>query len=489
MENLFVTATPESEGIDSGCVERMVKAFDENGLYMHSFVLWRRGKVLAEGYWKPFKMDMKHRMYSTTKSFVAGAIGLLADEGKIHLDDPVCTYFPEFQEEKLHPFLQKMTIRNLLEMRSPHTTTYSLKKDKWVESFFETEPERPAGTVFRYDTSATYILNVICERIAGKPFIDYMKDKMLREVGFSEDAWCVKSPDGYSWGGSGLQCTTRDLVRFAYILMKKGKVGGKQLLSEAFIEEATSKRTVPTTRNQPINYGYGYQIWKPNEEAFAFNGMGGQIVICYPEKELIFACTADNQGIDYAYKAVYDTVFGDNILKNMHETALPENPAAYESLQKTISRLTLQKPLGKEKSEFMKELNGKTFRMPENPMGIEKVSFSFGETDGVFRYKNQRGEKEIPFGFGEYTEIEFPETHYSGDTIGTPKGTGYRALAVGVWPGEKEFVLRVNIIDDYFGNLTISCGFNGETMGLIMNKTAEGFLEEYVGTATGFEEK
>ncbi len=488
MENIFLTATPESEGIDSRHVERMVEAFNKNGLYMHSFLLWRRGKLLAEGYWKPFEKDTKHRMYSTTKSFVAGAIGLLADEGKIYLDDPVHKYFPEFEKEKLHPFLQKMTIRNLLEMRSPHDTTYSLQGKRWKESFFETKPERPAGTVFYYDTSATYILNVICERVSGQPFIDYMKDKMLHKVGFSEDAWCIKSPDGYSWGGSGLICTTRDIARYAYILMKKGNIGRKQLLSETYIEEATAKRVSPTYRKQPMGYGYGYQIWKLNEQSFAFNGMGCQCVICYPEKELIFACTADNQGIEYAYKEIYDSIFHHEIMENLSDEALPENFAAYESLQKKLSGLTLQKPLGKAKSPFMQALHGKTFRMEKNAMGIEKVIFSFGEKGGVFRYINQRGEKEIPFGYGEYTAFEFPETHYSGDTIGTPKGTGYRALSIGVWPGEKEFVLRVNVIDDYFGNLTVSCGFCDDTIGLIMNKTAEGFLDDYEGFAAGFEE-
>ena len=42
------------------------------------------------------------------------------------------------------------------------------------------------------------------ERLTGKPFLEYMKDKILRKLGFSEDAWCIQAPDGYSWGGSGI---------------------------------------------------------------------------------------------------------------------------------------------------------------------------------------------------------------------------------------------------------------------------------------------
>lgn len=183
------------------------------------------------------------------------------------------------------------------------------------------------------------------------------------------------------------------------------------------------------------------------------------------------------------------TALYQEIIETLSDEALPENPVAYESLRRKLSNLTLHKPAGKAKTEFMAVLGGKTFRMQENVMGIEKVSFVFGENSGIFRYVNQRGEKEIPFGYGEYMECKFPETHYSADTIGTPKGEGYRTLSVGVWPGEKEFVLRANIVDDYFGNLTISCGFNDDTIGLTMDKTAEGFLEDYQGIAGGFEEK
>ncbi len=485
MDNLFLKVTPESEGLDSRHILEMVKKFNEDELYMHSFLLMRRGKILAEGYYAPFTKDTKHRMYSSTKSFVAGAIGLLADEGKIHLDDPVHLYFPEFEKEELHPFIKKMTIRNLLEMRSPHTTTYSLTGTDWVGSFFKTEPSKTPGTVFYYDTSATYILDVIVERVTGMPFIDYMKDKMLRKVGFSEDATCIKAPDGYSWGGSGLLCTTRDIARYGYILQKKGKIDGEQLLSASFIEEATKKRVSPTyMRPLPTAYGYGYQVWQPSEEAFAFNGMGCQCMICYPEKELIFACTADNQGIPYGYKTIFDTVH-EMIANNLSDEPLPENPAANESLDKMLGGLSLFKPHGEAKSPMMSKINEKTFILEKNPMEIEKVAFSFGENRGVFRYTKHGEEKEILFGYGEYVPFAFPETHYSGDTIGTPKGSGYRSLGLGAWTSETELTLRVNIIDDYFGNLSIGFGFTEDTIGISMVKYAEGFLEKYAGMAGG----
>lgn len=52
-----------------------------------------RGELIGERYWEPFHRDSLHRMYSITKSFTSLATGLLAAEGKIGLDDRICTYF------------------------------------------------------------------------------------------------------------------------------------------------------------------------------------------------------------------------------------------------------------------------------------------------------------------------------------------------------------------------------------------------------------
>lgn len=477
--------SPESVGISSSNVERLLDIFNENGLSMHSFLMIRYGKIAAEGYWAPFTKDFLHRMYSSTKSFVSGAIGLLCDEGKIHLDDLAHTFFPEYPPETLHPYIRNTKIRDLLRMASPHITTYSLDEKDWVHSFFRTTPQRPPGTIFRYDTSATYILNVIVERITGQPFLEYMKDKMLREVGFSENARCIKSPDGYSWGGSGLLCTTRDMARYAYILLKNGKINGKQLLSAEYIREATAKQ-LPTShcRQQPSTYGYGYQIWRYRDTAFAFNGLGNQIAICYPEEDFIFVCTGYNQDVPYSFKLIYDTVHTE-IVEKLSEIPLPENPEASANLQNTVSHLSLLLPQGKTESSWQKRINNTEYILEENEMGIQKLSFSFDGDIGIFRYTNAGGEKEIPFGLGKYIEGIFPETHYSGDTIGIPKGSGYRILAAGAWSCENNLVIRVNVTDDYFGRMTAAFGFTDDQIGIIMESSAEGFLEKYHGRAGG----
>ena len=88
------------------------------------------GKICTESYYAPYSRNTLHRMFSVTKSFVSLAIGLLADEGRISLDDHIADYFPEKQPETgVHPYMQMLTIRQMLTMRTCHDNTRPRSRD------------------------------------------------------------------------------------------------------------------------------------------------------------------------------------------------------------------------------------------------------------------------------------------------------------------------------------------------------------------------
>ena len=105
-------------------------------------------------------------MYSVSKTFVSTAIGLLVDEGRISLDDRICDYFKDQLPANPHPYLLNTRIRDLLMMASPYTTnTYHRYAKDWTWTFFNTEPSHPSGTISQLNTSATFILDVLVERL------------------------------------------------------------------------------------------------------------------------------------------------------------------------------------------------------------------------------------------------------------------------------------------------------------------------------------
>ena len=109
-------------------------------------------------------------------------------------------------------------------------------------------------------------------------------------MGTFKTAEILKTKNGDSWGDSALLCTLRDMASFGRLLMNGGVWQGERLMNEEYIREATSAIVC----NDEIGFtgcfshGYGYQIWKVEQDGFAFNGMGCQLTICLPKKDLIF---------------------------------------------------------------------------------------------------------------------------------------------------------------------------------------------------------
>ena len=108
---------------------------------------------------------------------------------------------------------------------------------------------------------------------------------------------------------------------------------------------------------------------------------------------------------------------------------------------------------------------------------------SFGDDTVTFEYENKQGYKAITAGFGHNVFAPFPEEGYSDliGTVGVP-GHKYNAAFSADWPTERTLRIRTQIIDKYFGNLSILIAFRDEnTVTIKMQKAAEAFLNEYEG--------
>ncbi len=81
-------------GIPSGAIAAYIRAIEERRLCLHSLLIIRRGALVFEGQWAPMTSTEKHRLYSSSKSFVSMAIGLLVGDGKLQLSDRVVDFFP-----------------------------------------------------------------------------------------------------------------------------------------------------------------------------------------------------------------------------------------------------------------------------------------------------------------------------------------------------------------------------------------------------------
>jgi len=487
--------TPENLGIPSEAVSKFVGHLERRRLCLHSFMILRNKQIAAQGYYPPFTPDTLHRMYSTSKTFAALAVGLLIDEGKLKLSDRAADFFPEYRPENLHPYVAEATVGDLLVMATPYSqTTYGRDDKNWVRTFLNRAPSHKSGTVFIYDTSGTVMLCGIAEKLSGLSLLDYMRPKLLDPLGFSKDAWCIERPEGGAWGGSGVLCSTHDLAKFALLLLYKGKWDGKQLISEDYIARATSALIDNrlSTGNPELQFGYGYQIWRTRNNGFATVGMGSQMSVCAPDKDLVFLVTGDTQIIPNGNDIILDAFWTDvyPYVTDSPDEKLPENGAAYQKLQNKLNNLEFLPAEGKRTSPKSQKLySGKKYILGKNRMNMSEAQFIFEGDAGVMKYSNNTGSHEIRFGICKYeNEIgEFPESHYFGKQIGVPKGSGYKYKASGAWFDDDTFVIYLYVIDDYFGTLKINARFSeeGKNITLFLSKAAEWFLDEYEGIATG----
>ena len=78
MKRDFQEITPEAAGIPSAAIAAFIDRLEDKTLPMHSILVLKGDRIAAEAYWKPFDETFRHRMYSTSKSFVSVAIGILA---------------------------------------------------------------------------------------------------------------------------------------------------------------------------------------------------------------------------------------------------------------------------------------------------------------------------------------------------------------------------------------------------------------------------
>ena len=495
--------TPEKAGIPPSKIIDFIDEIEEARINLHSFLMARGGKIFAEGYYRPIDENFCHRIYSITKSFVSLAIGRLVGEGKISVSDRIVNYFPEYYDEgKANEWLSSLTVEEMLTMTTPMSSpNYSLGtdapkaeapnkllRDGWVKCFFEytDNHDRPSGMLFRYDSNASHVLCVLVEKLTGKTLIEYLRP-IFDKIGVSETIKCVRSPDGHSWGASGIICTLLDLAKVGELLLHLGECDGEQLIPLEYMKKAVSRLVDTTYDNGAKMYsnGYGYQIWT-HKYGFEMIGMNSQRVICFPEKDFLFVCngnSANTKDASAHYELLHSAVL--RVYKSLGEP-FPENYVENARLKEKISSLTMLGGFGEIYSPITKDVDKITYVLADNPMEIKWIKLELSDSVKKLVYENPRGIKEILFGMEEFIEFSFPETHYYGMQFGTPKGEGQRAVASGAWTKPNRLLIRVNIIDTSLGHLGIVLEFKGDAIAVKFTKSAEAFLGEYNGTTYGY---
>lgn len=185
-------ALPISPATIDTTVARAMKAFQVPGMAVG---IIKDGKlVYAKGYGvrelgKPAQVDADtlFQIGSNTKAFTAAALALLIDEGKIHWDDKVIDYLPQFRMQD--PYVtREFTIRDLLTHRSglgegagdlmffPAT---DLSRDEIIHGLRYLKPVSGFRSQFDYDNLLYMVAGQIIPAVTGKSWEDFVTERIL----------------------------------------------------------------------------------------------------------------------------------------------------------------------------------------------------------------------------------------------------------------------------------------------------------------------
>ena len=460
-ETILSRKSPESQGISSKGILDFLKATKESGLEWHSFMLLRHGHVVAEGWWKPFNAGFKHTLYSLSKSFTSTAIGFLVQEGKITVNDSVISFFKEETPQYPTDNLKAMKIKHLLTMNTGHNTdTLPLmreSKEAWTKTFLAQEVKHEPSTHFLYSTGATYMLGAIVHKVTGQKLEDYLAPRLFKPLGITGYDWEI-SPQGLNTAGYGLRVKTEDIAKFGQFYLQKGKWNGKQILSEAWINEATSKQTTSQSGDNDWSQGYGYQFWRCKPGFYRGDGAFGQFCMVMPEQDAVLVMTCESFNLQKTINVAYET-----ILPAISNVALSENPSDLALLNKEISALSLPVPQGKTSSPLHAKYSDKLFAVEKNSYGITQVGFGLFEDAGVLRLNDGTGIKKIGFGWEKWrVNNNSPKNFFP--VMGRTQVPSKMA-ATATWVNTNTLQINIKFVEGVHGD-KITCVFEDDKVSL-----------------------
>lgn len=318
-------STPEAEGISSTALRKFAEAL--RGLdSVHSVMVMRHGRVVAEGWKKPYGPETPHMLFSLSKSFTSCAVGFACAEGKLSLDARLVDLFRDKLPECYDPKFETMRIRHLLSMTSGHdhcTMADMQHAPDWERAFFRTTPVYEPGTHFCYNSGASYMLSAAVVRATKESLCDYLRPRLFEPLGIAPRLWEL-SPQGIETGGWGFSLTTEEIALFAQCLLDGGRRDGRQVIPAEYLAQATSIQSDNSMNDQPDwKVGYGFQFWRCRHNAFRGDGAFGQYAIAMPEQGIAIAITSGLRNMQQILDLVWDFV-----LPAAQNSALP--PAAEE---------------------------------------------------------------------------------------------------------------------------------------------------------------
>jgi CubicO group peptidase (beta-lactamase class C family) len=285
-------------------LDRLYAPDAEHGVSLATVVM-HRGAVVVERYGRqpdtPFgpgadvHADTTLISWSMAKSITHAAVGLLVDDGRISLHEPVAV--PEFAGTAK----QSITLQQLLEMRSGLTFVEEYVDESvshCIEMLFGAGAgdmahyaaslplEDTPGSVWNYSSGTTNVIARLIGDVVGggqEGMETFLRERLFGPVGM-DSAIPKFDAAGTFIGSSFVYATARDFARFGELYRNDGvNERGDRVLPSGWAAHAAQ----PISTDEDFDYGRHWWVWRDEPGSFAAHGYEGQFTLVVPQRELV----------------------------------------------------------------------------------------------------------------------------------------------------------------------------------------------------------
>jgi CubicO group peptidase (beta-lactamase class C family) len=297
---------------------RMAEAFAQAALLprLHALVIARHGVIQVERRFRGPGLDVPVNVKSVSKSIVSALVGIAIAEGKLEgVAQPIAPFFERYAGRTDARF-SRVTVGDLLTMRSGLARTSGegympwVSSRNWVEHILLSPMiAEPASTMI-YSTGNTHLLSAVLTRATGTSTFAYARERLARPLGIKLPAW-QRDPQGIYFGGNQMRLSPRALVRIGELYRNGGVHEGAQVLPRSWVEASLA----PHTRSifSGLLYGYGWFLGEVSGHPMYFAwGHGGQFIFVIPDLAMTVVTTSRPDGPrDFEHlEALFDLLGG-----------------------------------------------------------------------------------------------------------------------------------------------------------------------------------
>ena len=292
---------------------------------------------------KPMRTDSVFWIASQSKPVTTAALMMLVDEGKVNVDDPVEKHLPEFHGQMVvaerdadHVLLRRpqhpITVKNVLSHTSGLPFKSALEEPTLdlfplaarVRGYAITPLEFEPDSKYQYSNAGINTAARIIEVVAGMPYEDFLDERLFQPLGMKDTTFwpseeqLARIAKSYKPGpgnqgleettigqlyypltdrtqrfpvpAGGLFSTANDVARFYQMLLNGGQFDGRRYLSQAAVEQLTSRQTPPELN---VGYGFGFSV---GGDSFGHGGAYSTNTTADTKRGLIFVWLVQHAG-------------------------------------------------------------------------------------------------------------------------------------------------------------------------------------------------